>query len=201
MQLQQVMRWFRTQSPGLILLLLLIFQENYGEDSYGFHGPLFDICTPVKTPHQLFNHSSSMITVAAITRQEGFLRALEPLLKKSEISVAGIFSSYQNVSKTLRFLSPDVILMDVNLDSYPFHYGFVDVTALLKKDLPGARIIAFANFFSESAVAEVKQLGIDGYLYRTMPDIDRCLVDCINHVVEGEPCYASDNPEQFRQSR
>ena len=142
-----------------------------------------------------------MITVAAITRQEGFLHALEPLLEKNNISVVGIFSSYQNVSKTLRFLSPDVLLMDVNLDSYPFHYGFVDVTALIKKDLPDTRIIAFANFFSESSVAEVRQLGIDGYLYRTMPNIDRCLVESINNVMQGEAYYASDNAEQVRQSR
>lgn len=142
-----------------------------------------------------------MITVAAITRQEGFLHALEPLLEKNNISVVGIFSSYQNVSKTLRFLSPDVLLMDVNLDSYPFHYGFVDVTALIKKDLPDTRIIAFANFFSESSVAEVRQLGINGYLYRTMPGIDHCLVESINSVMQGEPYYASDNAEQVRNSR
>ena len=131
-----------------------------------------------------------MTTVAAITRQESFLRALEPTLKQKQITVAGIFSSFQNVSKTLRFLTPDIILIDVNLDSYPFHYGFVEVTALIKKELPASKIIAFANFFSESAVAEVRQIGIDGYIYRTMPDVEHCLVECIETVMAGSNFYA-----------
>lgn len=141
-----------------------------------------------------------MITVAAITRQEAFLLALEPLLKKNDISVTGIFSSYQNVSKTLRFVSPDILLIDMNLDSYPFHYGFIDVVALIRKNLPETKIIAFANFYSESSVAEVKQLGIDGYLYRTMPGIDVCLVECIRLALKGESYYAVGNAENLRHS-
>ncbi|RYY54450.1 MAG: response regulator transcription factor [Chitinophagaceae bacterium] len=131
-----------------------------------------------------------MITVAAITRQELFLRALEPALAKKDISIAGIFSSYQNVSKTLRFISPDIILMDVNLDSYPFQHGFLEVTQLIKNNLPDSKIIAFASFYSDRSVEEVKQLGIEGYLYRTMPGIEEAMVDCVNRVMAGDHCYA-----------
>ncbi len=136
-----------------------------------------------------------MIRVAAITKHEGFLKALEQFLQQHEITLLSVISSFGGVMNKLKLLAPHVVLLDVNLDSHPFNYGFIEVSKLIRSDLPGTRVVAFTNFYSASVVNEVKRLPLDGFIYRTMPNVENCLVECIRSTYNGSVFYATETFE------
>lgn len=76
-------------------------------------------------------------------------------------------------------LSPDIILMDINMS--PVN-GFEATSAILKKD-PAAKIIALSLHTQPAYAKKMFELGGKGYVTKTAPHTD--IIEAIHTVISG----------------
>lgn len=111
--------------------------------------------------------------------REGVKRILE---MEESMTVIGESANGYDAIRLARELSPDIILMDINM---PKMNG-VEATARLKKAGVDARVIILSIHDDENYVRETLRNGADGYLLKEM-DTD-ALIEAVQTVSNGQ-CY------------
>lgn len=99
---------------------------------------------------------------------------------EDDIKVVGEAISGEEALKLTEELSPDVIIMDINL---PGMNG-VETTAVIKEKNPDARILVLTMYTHDEYLMSALKAGADGYLLKDAPS--EHVVDAINAVYRGE---------------
>jgi DNA-binding NarL/FixJ family response regulator len=99
---------------------------------------------------------------------------------EDDITVIGEAISGEEAIKLTEELSPDVIIMDINL---PGMNG-VETTAVIKAENPEARILVLTMYTHDEYLMSALKAGADGYLLKDAPS--EHVVDAINAVYRGE---------------
>ncbi|MBK8504072.1 MAG: response regulator transcription factor [Saprospiraceae bacterium] len=94
-------------------------------------------------------------------------------------NVIGKYSSYNESAKHLIRLSPDVILLDIELPGI----NGIDAILEIRKKLPTSRIIILTVYDNEQTIFRAFSNGASGYLTKNMPGSK--ITDAILEVING----------------
>lgn len=83
----------------------------------------------------------------------------------NSIDVVGEASDGQEALRKAKKLSPDVIVLDINLPSMDGG----ELALRLRKSVPKAKLIAFSIHSSEAYVARMARCGVQGYVVKDQP--------------------------------
>ena len=107
------------------------------------------------------------------------------LLKYSQIEFAGEAAGGKEAIAKICEIKPDIILMDISM---PDMTG-LEATEIIRKKIPGAKIIALTMHDTDKYVHEIVRLGAQAYILKDAnPDE---LIKAIESVNEGIPYYSS----------
>ena len=139
----------------------------------------------------------SPIRVFVVEDQTKILKNQLKLLEAStEITIIGTALSGETGVEEVRRLKPDVLLLDLGL---PRMSG-IDVTRVIKAELPEIEILIFTIFDEEEKVLEAVKAGASGYLLKGTP-ADK-MIEAIKEVRAGgtviQPSLARRLLKHFR---
>jgi two-component system nitrate/nitrite response regulator NarL len=100
-------------------------------------------------------------------------------LADRSISVVGEASDAKEALRKLKKISPDVIVLDVNLPAIDGG----ELACRLRRLFPKTKLIAFSLHSSEEYVVKMARCGVQGYVTKDQPAED--LLQAINDVFEG----------------
>lgn len=140
---------------------------------------------------------SSRIRVYVVEDQSKILKNQLKLLEASaDLEIIGTALSGETALDDIRRLKPDVVLLDLGL---PRMSG-IDVTKVVKAEVPKVEILIFTIFDEEDKVLEAVQAGASGYLLKGTP-ADK-MVEAIKEVAQGgtviQPSLARRLLKHFR---
>lgn len=95
------------------------------------------------------------------------------------IAVVGEAGDAKEALRKVRKLSPDVVVLDINLPSIDGG----ELARRLRKLIPKTKLIAFSMHSSEAYVVKMARCGVQGYVTKDQPPMD--LVEAIKAVHEG----------------
>ncbi|MDP2272064.1 MAG: response regulator transcription factor [Archangium sp.] len=135
----------------------------------------------METPDALTNPSPvTPIRVFVVEDQTKILKNQLKLLEgHPELTIIGTALSGETGLEEVRRLKPDVLLLDLGL---PRMSG-IDVTRVVKAELPSIEILIFTIFDEEDKVLEAVKAGASGYLLKGTP-ADK-MVEAIKEVHAG----------------
>lgn len=111
---------------------------------------------------------------------KGRVDALKLLFENyPEIEVLGFFGNCENVIYETRTLSPDLILMDINM---PIVNG-IEGTRIIRQNFPHVIIIIQTIFEDETNIFNAIQAGAQGYILKSTSTTK--LIDAIKEAFEG----------------
>jgi DNA-binding NarL/FixJ family response regulator len=139
----------------------------------------------------------SRIRVYVVEDQSKILKNQLKLLEaSSDLEIIGTALSGETALDDIRRLKPDVVLLDLGL---PRMSG-IDVTKVVKAEVPKVEILIFTIFDEEDKVLEAVQAGASGYLLKGTP-ADK-MVEAIKEVAQGgtviQPSLARRLLKHFR---
>ncbi len=137
------------------------------------------------------------IRVYVVEDQSKILKNQLKLLEaSSDLEIVGTALSGETALEDIRRLKPDVVLLDLGL---PRMSG-IDVTRVVKAEIPKVEILIFTIFDEEDKVLEAVQAGASGYLLKGTP-ADK-MVEAIKEVSQGgtviQPSLARRLLKHFR---
>ncbi|MBL8918745.1 MAG: response regulator transcription factor [Myxococcaceae bacterium] len=140
---------------------------------------------------------TSRIRVYVVEDQSKILKNQLKLLEASaDLEIIGTALSGETALDDIRRLKPDVVLLDLGL---PRMSG-IDVTKVVKAEVPKVEILIFTIFDEEDKVLEAVQAGASGYLLKGTP-ADK-MVEAIKEVAQGgtviQPSLARRLLKHFR---
>ncbi|MBL8939721.1 MAG: response regulator transcription factor [Archangium sp.] len=140
---------------------------------------------------------SPRIRVYVVEDQSKILKNQLKLLEaSSDLEIIGTALSGETALDDIRRLKPDVVLLDLGL---PRMSG-IDVTRVVKAEVPKVEILIFTIFDEEDKVLEAVQAGASGYLLKGTP-ADK-MVEAIKEVAQGgtviQPSLARRLLKHFR---
>ncbi|MBM4784260.1 MAG: response regulator transcription factor [Archangiaceae bacterium] len=140
---------------------------------------------------------SPRIRVYVVEDQSKILKNQLKLLEaSSDLEIIGTALSGETALDDIRRLKPDVVLLDLGL---PRMSG-IDVTRVVKAEVPKVEILIFTIFDEEDKVLEAVQAGASGYLLKGTP-ADK-MVEAIKEVSQGgtviQPSLARRLLKHFR---
>ncbi len=91
----------------------------------------------------------------------------------------GEASDHKEALRKLKKISPDVIILDIDLPSMDGS----ELARIIRKAVPQAKIIAFSIHASQEHVVRMARCGAHGYVMKDKPTVS--LVDAINTVYKG----------------
>lgn len=95
--------------------------------------------------------------------------------------------------QTLNRLSPDVVLLDINM---PFLNG-LDTAVLIKKNKPAVKVVFISMHYDTSIKSFINKNSIDGFVNKNISA--RELKDTLYKVVSGEKVFITSLPQQQLQ--
>jgi DNA-binding NarL/FixJ family response regulator len=98
-----------------------------------------------------------------------------------DIDLVGIAATGDEAVDRAISLTPDVVLMDVNLGAGA---SGIDATRAIKEAKPNTRVVILSMFTDPSTVAEAVKAGADGYLSKSSSR--ETVVDAIRNVMDGK---------------
>jgi DNA-binding NarL/FixJ family response regulator len=120
------------------------------------------------------------ITVAIVEDDSGIREMLARVVQRgSDLKHLGSFSSGEAALEALPTLTPNVVIMDIQL---PGMSG-IECTRLLKKAMPAAQVLVFTVFGDSEQVFRALEAGASGYLLKRTPRGE--MVDAIKQVWDG----------------
>lgn len=121
----------------------------------------------------------------------GIISLLE---KVSNLEVVSEAKNGKEAIECIRFLKPDVVLMDINMD------GKLDVTTteFIKVNWPDVKVLAFSMHHEVQVIRRMLKAGASGYLLKSASHQE--VVKAINAVMAGETYYSQDVLEVITQS-
>jgi DNA-binding NarL/FixJ family response regulator len=111
------------------------------------------------------------------------------LTKHGPIEVIGEFGETRSLLNSHTGLTPDIILLDLNLPGIDGE----DSCSLLKQRFPKCKIIAFSQY--NKSAKDLMRLGFDGSYAKS--ERMHTLVDVIKQVMSGNECFSSDPEKKF----
>lgn len=140
---------------------------------------------------------AQMIRVLIVDDHALFRSGIKSLLQRhDDFEVVDVAGDGLEGVKRAKSLKPDVVLLDLGL---PRMSG-IDVTKVVKTELPKVEILIFTIFDEEDKVLEAVQAGASGYLLKGTP-ADR-MVEAIKEVAQGgtviQPSLARRLLKHFR---
>jgi len=123
-----------------------------------------------------------------------FREGLENLISSApDIEVIAEAKDGKEASDKTRELNPDVVLVDIGM---PEMNG-IEATRIIKKEQPGARVIAVSMHSDRQFVKGILEAGADGYLLKNCTY--RQLIDAIQSVHAGKKYLSEDITEMVIQ--
>lgn len=101
------------------------------------------------------------------------------LIKEREIEIVGEASNGDELFEKLKFIKPDVIILDISM---PKMSG-IEIAGILTKDYPNIRIIVFSSYTDEESIFKSIRAGAKGFLPKDSMRED--LVEAIKKVNQG----------------
>jgi two-component system nitrate/nitrite response regulator NarL len=108
------------------------------------------------------------------------------LAKQGKLKVVGEAADGDEALRKARELSPDVVLMDINM---PGMNG-LDVTEILRKEAPNMKVLILSVHSNKEYIFRVIQAGAHGYVSKEAPPEE--VVSAIESVYNGEPHFSED---------
>lgn len=128
-----------------------------------------------------------MINVLLVDDHELVRTGIESLLNDVDgIAVVGVANSGEQALLLTEQMSPDVILMDVNMPGI----GGVEACRRILQGQPDIKIIALSGYNDGSIPGQLLQLGAMGFISKSSPLEE--MVDAIRKVMLGEPYLCKD---------
>lgn len=129
-------------------------------------------------------------------RQEALTLLLE---NQHDLKLAGVFENCENVVDQLKTLTPDLILMDIDM---PFVNG-IEGAKIVRQNFPTVSILMQTIFEDEESIFNAIQAGAHGYILKSATPLK--LLEAIREVLEGgapmSPLIAKKVVDVFRNSR
>ncbi len=94
-----------------------------------------------------------------------FLQSLKMLLAANQYQVVGTAGDGREALKQARLLSPELILMDIEM---PVYDGLA-ATRLIKAEMPGIKIVMLTVSSSDDNLFDAVKSGASGYLLKSQP--------------------------------
>lgn len=127
------------------------------------------------------------IKVFLVDDHKLFIKGVKSILEeKEEFEIVGYACSANYMMQQLEMVTPDVILMDVNM---PEMSG-IELSAVVKKKYPHIKILTLTMFEDVLYVQRMIQSGVNGYILKSA-DL-RELVVAIKKVAGGDTYLSSD---------
>jgi DNA-binding NarL/FixJ family response regulator len=146
----------------------------------------------VQSAHQ----GTYRIRVVVVDDHHLLRQSLAALLRtRDDVEVVGEFSNGREAVAGVQDLHPDVILMDAAM---PQLNGF-DATALIRRDLPGAKVIIVSSYVDADQLRTAMRAGASGYVSK-LSEIDELML-AIRSVHRGNTYYSADIHEQLDAAR
>ncbi len=101
------------------------------------------------------------------------------LIKEHDIEIVGEASNGDELFEKLKFIKPDIIILDISL---PKMSG-IEIAGILTKDYPQVRIIVFSSYTDEETIFKSIRAGAKGFLPKDSMRED--LVEAIKKVNQG----------------
>lgn len=124
-----------------------------------------------------------------------FIEGLSYLLKTYGFEVSGIASSGREALEKVKFLNPDIILMDIRMPDL----SGIDTLKLIKADRPTVKIVMLTSSEEDADLFEAIKYGASGYLLKSTNA--RELVEMLHGLENGEallsPKLASKLLQEF----
>jgi two-component system invasion response regulator UvrY len=126
-----------------------------------------------------------MISVLLVDGHELVRTGIEALLNAAEdIAVVGVAKSGEEAVDAMATLSPDVVLMDVNMPGI----GCIEASRKILQDNPEAKIITLSFNNDGPITPQLFKLGVLGFISKNSP-VDE-MINAIRKVMAGD-CYLS----------
>jgi len=109
--------------------------------------------------------------------REGLRSLLE---KQSDMEIVGEAGEGRTALRLVRELRPDVVIMDVNMESM----DGIDATRAITRERPGTRVLALSMYLRKTFVSAMFQSGASGYLLKESAFAE--VVQAIHTVMAGE---------------
>jgi len=106
--------------------------------------------------------------------------------KHDQLEVVGEASDGKDTLRKAKELSPDIILMDIDMP----HTNGLAVTEMLRKELPQIKVLILSMSDSGTFVPRILQSGARGYIAKDSPTEE--LVKAIETVQRGETYFGED---------
>ena len=130
-------------------------------------------------PHYNRGHGTNKIRVFLVDDHPIVREGVHTYLTSHSILVVGVASDAPEALRKIKKLSPDVIVLDVNL---PSMNGW-DLAGLLHRLVPKSKILAFSIHSSEEYVVKMARSGARGYVTKDQPTSE--LLEAIKRVFKG----------------
>jgi len=133
-----------------------------------------------------------MINTFVLCKNEVFFRSIEKELNRNHICCLDIHKDPETALEKYEKLTvkPDIILLDANWKKYMMADAMIIKTF---KNIPRPpKIILITNYHDELIADKLKELGVQGYFYRNVENI-QIIINCIKQVYKGKE-YAVPKP-------
>ena len=113
------------------------------------------------------------------------------LADDDDIEVIGEADSGEQAIKMVRALSPDVVLLDVNMPNI----GGVETTKRLRQFDDNVKILAVSSVSTQPYPSMLLKAGVNGYITKGTPLVE--MIKAIKKVYQGSKYFSSDVAEQL----
>ncbi|MGB3591335.1 MAG: response regulator transcription factor [Nonlabens sp.] len=104
-----------------------------------------------------------MITVLVVDDHKSLTEGLELLFENdSQIKIIGVANSGLELLEILQKQVPDILLTDVSMPGV----NGVELCRRVRDNFPSVKVIAYSMFDTETAIREMKEAGIVGYILK-----------------------------------
>ncbi len=125
--------------------------------------------------------SHSRKTIAVIDDHPIVLDGLVQLLDGEEgFIVSGSFSTGKLLLDFLQNNKPDMLLLDIGLPDI----NGIELYSATKALAPNTIILIFSNYIERSAITQMLDKGVNGYISKSTPPIE--IVHCLYRALEGQ---------------